>query len=165
MLKYFIKAAGSASSDQLRRLGPLVPGWIAKDSWNGTGPREDGYFAIDTLGPGLGVDEDIAKSVGKFVRTVPYVVSGMTERSVYSVKFGLPVNLTSQREGEIFAFSMPAEATAISGLQNMYSSSGKRVIGTLGRTFLQFCEFSYNGLTGSVEMLIDDSVSQPRPAA
>lgn len=73
MLKYFITHKGPGKPDGFRTLGPLIPGSIAHDAWDGTGPSESGHFVIDTLGPGLGVDEAVAINAGgKYLRNAAY---------------------------------------------------------------------------------------------
>jgi hypothetical protein len=58
----------------------------------------------------------------------------------------------------------------IAGLQanheahNLKAANGLPVIGILGRLFLQFTKFTYDGLSGNLVIEIDEGVQYPRKA-
>lgn len=64
--------------------------------------------------------------------------------------------------------SIPIDVYGFVGLQESFESQGIRttnglpVIRILGRTFLQFTKFTYDGLSGNVVIEIDESVLHPQ---
>jgi hypothetical protein len=63
---------------------------------------------------------------------------------------------------------IPVPVHGFVGLQESFESQGVKpsnglpVIGILGRTFLQFTKFTYDGLLGNLVIEIDESVQYPK---
>lgn len=72
-------------------------------------------------------------------------------------------------QGARMAIGMPREFVSFPELRKNHDALGLktpegaplRITGILGRNFMQFTTFSYNGLEGSWDMHIDESVMRP----
>ena len=166
----------------LRVNGVVIPAswWITKERQEklrvlGAQPPEpiQGHVILDTAQPHIAIDEQIAqelklKPTGKTKEV--YGPSQAESVNYYLAQLMLPVVPVGQENtiNSKFALGIPVEAWAIPTLQlshTGYKDEGGttlKIIGILGRIFLQFTTFTYNGLTGKVEIHIDYSAMFPK---
>ena len=173
------------SQDELRAVGPLIPAawWIPQEreeQIRKTGlplpPMAQGYVLLDTGAPGMTIDEDIARELnlkpieGRTLET--HGIGGRANLPLYNARLILPVEvLQGSHAGQPgVAMRIPLDAWGMSGMMAAHrewrhkapDGSPLRVIGIIGRLFLQFTKITYNGLDGTVEILIDESSQHPK---
>src|SRR6266702_4101399 len=166
---------------ELRLAGPMVPA-----SWYLTTERErelqlsgkplpapvEGCMLLDTGAAHIGIDIDVAKELGLEVMGQTKEVHGIKGyESVdhYLARLLLPIIPIQNGRGltpNPVQIGVPVEAWGLDGIMNKYLSWGYKtqsgaplkVIGILGRIFLQFTTVTYKGLTGEMAITIDKSV-------
>jgi len=145
----------------LRRHGPLVPGQWVTTSTNQP-PAIGDYLLVDTGASGFCIDQSIAESLGLVPIGVERVhgVHGHSESNKYLANLALPV---SNQGGTLVRFSIPVECTGIPNLLAHYSDTPYRVVGIIGRDFLQFCKLIADGPTGKVILEVNEAVTRPAP--
>jgi len=170
----------SVGQKHLRQTGPMIPA-----SWWTTPERQtqlrllgrpippavNGYLLLDTGAAHVSIDTDVAKELNIMPMTKKQEVHGFGgggEVEQYLAHLILPVVPLKQGKviGGTFGFRAPTEAWASKDIRANHRKWGYRttdgkplnVIGILGRIVLQFTRFTYNGLTGEVEMYIDKKI-------
>jgi hypothetical protein len=91
---------------------------------------------------------------------------------MYSATLFIPVETVRQigvaPAGSTIMIGIPLTAHGVAGIQanheahNLKAANGLPVISILGRSFLQFTKFVYDGLAGNLVIEIDESVQYPR---
>ena len=146
----------------LRRHGPLVPGqWVPTST--DQPPEISDYLLVDTGASGFCIDQSIADSLGLVPTGIQGVhgVHGHSESKKYLANLALPV---SNQGSTLLRFAMPVECTGVPNLLAHYSDTPYRVVGIIGRNFLQFCKLIADGPTGKVILEISEAVTRPAPA-
>jgi hypothetical protein len=166
-------------AQDLQQVGPLVPGaWqVTKDRLMQLAalgipepPPVQGYMLIDTGSPSIVIDESVAKQLKlKLTGRENEVagIHGMGKLLEYEATLFLPLDSESYKSGwygfPVAAWSSPT-LRADHDKFDFKTADGTpiSVIGILGRLFLQFVTFTYDGLKGSLEIKIDESVLFPK---
>jgi hypothetical protein len=162
---------------KLRRVGPAIKAQWRVPEEAATRLRSmkkpvpnpvEGYMIIHTGFEGIAIDDGIAKVLGLGVVSKADVhgVEGVSPQDTCMALLLVPVVSSGD---EKIAIGINIEAVAIPNLTASYATYGLlspegepvRIIGVLGRQFLQFTTFTYKGLDGSWEMLIDESIMRP----
>jgi hypothetical protein len=171
----------------LRQAGPMIPA-----SWATTPQRDTqlkllnmpipqpvpGYLLLDTGAGHVSIDTDVARelSITPMLKkkTEVHGFGGAGELNHYLANLILPVVPIKEGKplGGSFGFRTPVEAWASEGMRANHlkwgytTPDGKplHVIGVIGRIILQFTRFTYNGLTGEIEIYIDKSIMVSRSA-
>lgn len=176
-------ALDAVGQKHLRQAGPMIPA-----SWCPTPEREqqlrllgkqvpkpiEGYLLLDTGAAHVSIDTDVARELNIMPMGKKQEVHGFGgggEVDHYLANLILPV--IPFKNGKplagTFGFRSPVEAWASKDIRKNHlewgytTTDGKplHVIGILGRIILQFTRFTYDGLTGSVEIFIDKSIMSP----
>ncbi|HEV7893319.1 MAG TPA: SEC-C metal-binding domain-containing protein [Pyrinomonadaceae bacterium] len=163
---------------QLRRVGPVIKGeWhLDPETRNqlaskGEHPPEPvaGYILIDTGAAETAIDEDVARELNltpiarieahgvggtdSFVKVNAQIILQVGDVNGVPLKLGLYRDVLCapklRRNHDTYGLIAP-------------DGSPMRIIGLLGRDFLQFAKLTYNGLQGSWDMEIDESVMRPQ---
>lgn len=164
-------------ADRLSNLGPVIRGeWrlFPDDERNliaGGGavpPPVKGYFLIDTGASFTSIDGDVARELNlpSLRLEDAYGVTGAGMFETYRASILLYV---ASMNGERLAIGLHNDFLSAPVLREVHDSfnltapdgSPLRVIGLLGRDFLQFATLNYDGLAGSWDMTIDPAVMQP----
>lgn len=127
-----------------------------------------GYMLIDTGAGDVAIDGDVAKELG-LSPAGEQKVHGIGGESSHEVFSALLLLYVGNVHGANVAIGMPRDFVCFPKLRenhdayNLKTPEGEplRIIGVLGRTFLQFTSLTYNGLQGSWDMQIDESVTRP----
>jgi hypothetical protein len=166
----------------LRRVGPIIPAsWgIAPISGSTsttirTPEQIRGNVLVDTGATHIAIDDSAAQELG--LQPLPerqnmYGVGGKHSAAMYNALLFLPVEavrpIPGKQAGSSFALGVPIQVNGVVGLRDGFESQGIKapnglpVIGILGRTFLQFTTFTYDGLSGNLVIDIDESVQYPK---
>jgi hypothetical protein len=134
-----------------------------------------GNVLLDTGARHISIDETIARQLGLEPRPGKeevYGLGGKHSLAVYNATLFLPVEavrpLPNVPAGASFMLSIPSQVHGVVGLrealesQGIPATNGDPVIGILGRTFLQFTRVTYDGLSGSVIIEIDETAQYPQ---
>lgn len=155
---------------ELRRLGPFVPGAFQAGEVSEAGRIIDGYLLVDTGAQVIHIDDEVATQI-QLTPTEKKEVHGIEGKSHYwqypTTTLHLPA---TDANGVTTVFRIPLEPFGAPKLQAAHEGKGPktadghpiRVIGVLGRLFLQFVTMTYDGLSGSLEILVDESILYPR---
>ncbi len=166
----------------LRDVGPMIPAFwgIASKSGRASKPIQTsdqirGNMLLDTGARHVAIDESVAQELGLQARPEKEDVHGLGGKqsvAVYDATLFLPVEpvqpVPTAPAGSSFMMSIPIKVHGFVGLQETFQSQGLKpanglpVIGILGRTFLQFTKFTYDGLSGNLLIEIDESVQYPQ---
>ena len=141
--------------ESLKLTGPLVPGsWSRHD--DELGRRMPGEFLIDTGAYGAMIDLDVAMSLQLAVRGTREIhgIHGYGSLQQYLVKLILPAKDTG---GNDCLFEQVMECVGVSSLLEKNREHDARVIGILGRVFLQSAHLEVDGCAGRITLLIRDS--------
>lgn len=163
-----------ADRRKLLRVGPVVKAlWRVTEetanqlrSSNAPIPTPvEGYMIVNTGFEGVGIDGEVARELGLTAASKAKVhgVDGESSQDTCMALLLVPVDNIN---GDNIAIGTNIEAVTLPKLRASYDSYGLsspegepvRIIGMLGRQFLQFTTFTYNGLDGSWEMQIDESI-------
>lgn len=96
-----------------------------------------------------------------------HILPGITNPPVHIIATR---SLSIAPEGTNTIIGFPIEVQGLEGLTTSFEHHGIRaanglpIIEILGRTLLQFAKFTYNGLSGNIEIEIDESIMKPRIA-
>jgi hypothetical protein len=139
---------------RLEQVGPLIPGsWSRHNDELGREMR--GEFLIDTGAYGAMIDLEVAEALQ---------LSSQGTREVHGIhgygtlrQFIGRVFLPALDEGGSRTFFTEAlECVAVPSLREKNREHGVEVIGILGRMFLRCAQLRIDGLTGRIELRIDD---------
>jgi SEC-C motif len=173
----FFTSQDFKDADRLSNLGPIIRGeWrlfpddeqklIAAGST--VPPPVKGYFLIDTGASFTGIDGDVARELNlpSLGLKEAYGVGGTGMFETYRASIVLYVASMSGERLAIGLFKDFLSAPVLRETHDAFNltapdGSPLRVIGLLGRDFLQFATLNYNGLAGSWDMTIDPAVMQP----
>ena len=143
----------------LRKHGPLVPGRWTSAASDQQSSIED-FFLVDTGASGFCIDQSIADSLALVPTGSDRVhgIHGHSESKKYIANLVLPVACQGEA---LLRFAIPVECTGVPGLLDHYGGSQLRVVGIIGRNFLQFCKLTIDGASGKVILEINESVTRP----
>jgi hypothetical protein len=156
-----------ANRGYLKSVGPMIKArWQltpeAEASRLHVPPPVKGFMVVDTGFVGIGIDSDVAQELDlqPFGTTKVQGIETDITRTTYSA---LLLMMLGNVDGEDLAIGGTIEAVCIPKFRSAYDSYGLvtpegaplSVIGVLGRTFLQFTKFGYDGLNGCWDMEID----------
>jgi hypothetical protein len=115
-----------------------------------------GEFLIDTGAYGAMIDLDVAASLQLASRGTREVhgIHGYGLLQQYSARLVLPAKSANGEDG---LFGKVMECVAVPGLTEKGRENDSRVIGILGRLFLQSAHLEIDGCTGRIALLIRDS--------
>jgi len=167
------------NQDMLRNIGPLIPAWwgiTSKDGPN-TSQKIQGNILFDTGASDIAIDESVAERLGLqplAKKEDLHGVGGKHSVNKYTASLFLPVETARQIGatpiGSTVTIGFPLAVLGVAGIQanheahKLKAANGLPIIGILGRSFLQFTKFVYDGLAGNLVIEIDESVQQPRKA-
>lgn len=168
----------------MRQTGPMIPA-----KWYITAEREEqlnmlggalpkpveGYMLLDTGAAHVAIDGEVArelrlKPLGK--TTDVHGIAGTRPLEHYDVRLILPL-VPMKANKPVLGFptiAIPIEAWESPDIQANHHAWGYttpdgkplKVIGVLGRIFLQFATMTYDGLNGNLEIFVDKSVMYPK---
>ena len=143
----------------LRKHDPLIPGQWVSGSSDQQSSIED-FLLVDTGASGFCIDQSIADSLGLVPTGADRVhgVHGHLESRKYSANLILPV---ANQGATLLRFAIPVECRGSPDLLTSYGNSPYRVVGIIGRNFLQFCKLTIDGSNGKVILEINESVTRP----
>ena len=128
-----------SSTQRLERVGPLIPGsWSRHD--DELGRRMPGEFLIDTGAYGAMIDLDVAMTLQLAVRGTREIhgIHGYGSLQQYLAKLALPAK---NADGKDCLFEQVMECVGVPSLLEKNREHDARVIGILGRIFLQSAHF------------------------
>jgi hypothetical protein len=130
---------------------------------------------FDTGARHIAIDESVARGLGLQPHPEKADVHGLGGKqslATYNATLFLPVEPVMPVAGvpprSSLMIGVPIQVHGFVGLKESFESQGIKpanglpVIGILGRTFLQFTKFTYDGLSGNVVIEIDESVQHPQ---
>lgn len=157
----------------LRRIGPMI-----RAEWRVTPESEGkfkaqhmlvpapvrGFMVVDTGFLGIGIDSDVAHDLDLQL-VGETMLQGLEEHSTQPIYLALLLMPLGIVQGEDLAVGGEVKALCLPRIRDGYDARGLtspggeqlRVIGVLGREFLQFTKFTYDGLNGSWNLEIDQS--------
>jgi predicted aspartyl protease len=166
----------------LCNIGPMIPA-----SWGVTpkdGPTPNtivsarnihGNMLFDTGAGGIAIDESVAQRLGLQPLSKKENLHGLGGKlsvSMYNATLFLPVEMVrpvgATPTGSTAMIGFPLTVHGVADIQanheahNLRAANGLPVIGILGRLFLQFTKFVYDGVLGNLVIEIDESVQYPR---
>ena len=148
------------TQDDLRKDGPLMPA-----SWKSNSPNDsqriDGALLLDTGASGFMIDDSVAKLLKLEVLSEYEIhgAHGFGKSRRYIANLLIPVK---DARGQEILLQIPAECSEIPDLCKNYEMKGRKVIGVLGRNFLQFANIAIDGPSGSVRVSISKEILEPR---
>jgi hypothetical protein len=164
----------------LREVGPMIPASWGVPPENGsssktirTAEQVRGNMLLDTGARHIAIDESVAHELGLQAHPEKDDVHGLGGKQSlvkYNATLFLPVEPVQPAApaASSVMIGIPTDAHGFVGLQKTYDTqrikpaNGLPVIGILGRTFLQFVTFTYDGVSGNLVIDIDDSVRHPQ---
>src|SRR5688500_708814 len=144
-----------SSTQRLERVGPLIPGsWSRHD--DELGRRMPGEFLIDTGAYGAMIDLDVAMTLQLAVRGTREIhgIHGYGSLQQYLAKLALPAK---NADGKDCLFEQVMECVGVPSLLEKNREHDARVIGILGRIFLQSAHLEVDGSAGRISLLIRGS--------
>lgn len=160
-------------------IGPMIPASFGATATDGpsTSRNIQGNVLFDTGAGAIFIDEPVAERLG--LQPLPkkedlHGLGGRKSVNVYMATLFIPVETVQQISaapaGSPAVIGIPLRVFGVAELQtnhdahDLRAANGLPVIGVLGRSFLQFTRFVYDGLTGNLVIEIDESVRVPRKA-
>jgi len=143
-----------STARRLEQVGPLIPGsWSRHDDELGREAR--GEFLIDTGAYGAMIDLEVAEELQ---------LSSQETREIHGIhgygalrQFFGRISLPALDEGgSRTVFTEAIECVGVPSLREKNREHGVEVIGILGRMFLRCAQLRIDGLTGRIELRIDD---------
>lgn len=150
-----------SSAQRLNSVGPLIPGAWSRQS-DELGREIRGEFLIDTGAYGAMIDLEIAEALSLTLQGTREVhgIHGYGRLQQYLGRVSLPA---FDAEGRRTAYSVVIECVGVPALRDKNREHGADVVGILGRMFLRNARFSIDGVTGKVELQIEEPVSKNQP--
>jgi hypothetical protein len=139
----------------MERVGPLIPGsWSRHD--DDLGRRMPGEFLIDTGAYGAMIDLDVALSLQLSVRGTREIhgIHGYGSLQQYLAWLILP---SLDGDGNDCLFEQVMECVGVPSLMEKNREHDARVIGILGRMFLQSAHLEIDGSAGRITLFIRNS--------
>jgi Aspartyl protease len=159
----------------LRNVGPMIPALWGKDTGTNTSEMIRGNVLLDTGARHIAIDDSVAQQLGLQAhpdKVDAHGLGGRVRLANYDAVLALPVEPVrpdpAAPPGAVYMIRIPLEVHGIAGMRENYDSQGIKpknglpIIGILGRTFLQFTKFTYDGLSGNLDIEIDESVRRPQ---
>lgn len=140
---------------RMERVGPLIPGsWSRHD--DDLGRRMPGEFLIDTGAYGAMIDLDVALSLQLSVRGTREIhgIHGYGSLQQYLARLILP---SLDGDGNDCLFEQVMECVGVPSLMEKNREHDARVIGILGRMFLQSAHLEIDGSAGRITLFIRNS--------
>lgn len=144
-----------SSTQRLERVGPLIFGsWSRHD--DDLDRRMPGEFLIDTGAYGAMIDLDVALSLQLAVRGTREIhgIHGYGSLQQYLARLILP---SLDADGNDCLFVQIMECVGVPSLMEKNREHDARVIGILGRMFLQSAHLEIDGCAGRITLLIRNS--------
>jgi hypothetical protein len=138
----------------LEQVGPLIPGsWSRHD--DELGREAKGEFLIDTGAYGAMIDLEVAETLQLSLQGSREVhgIHGYGTLRQFIGRIALPA---LDDGGSRTVFTEVIECVGVPSLREKNREHGVEVIGILGRMFLRCAELRIDGLTGRIELRIDD---------
>jgi hypothetical protein len=150
-----------SSAQRLNSVGPLIPGAWSRQS-DELGREIRGEFLIDTGAYGAMIDLEIAEALSLTLQGTREVhgIHGYGRLQQYLGRVSLPA---FDAEGRRTAYSVVIECVGVPALRDKNREHGADVVGILGRMFLRKSRFSIDGVTGKVELQIEEPASKNQP--
>lgn len=151
-----VRISVESSTQRLEKVGPLIPGsWSRHD--DELGRRMPGEFLIDTGAYGAMIDLDVAMSLRLAVRGTREIhgIHGYGTLQQYLAKLILPAK---DSDGKDCLFEQVMECVGVPSLLEKNREHDARVIGILGRVFLQTVHLEIDGSAGRITLLVRNSV-------
>jgi hypothetical protein len=150
--RYRIEVASSGA--RLKSVGPLIPGAWSRQS-DEIGREIRGEFLIDTGAYGAMIDLEIAEALQLTLHGTREVhgIHGYGRLQQYLGRVSLPAIDT---EDGRTVYTAVIECVAVPALRDKNREHGADVIGVLGRMFLHNAFFAIDGMTGRIELKIDE---------
>ncbi len=153
----------------LKRFGAMVPAGYNHPNPTDMKSAIRGYLLVDPGAGVIGIDEDVATQLGLHVLEEGQMHGLHGRRSVnnYLGFLQLPIE---DAEGRCIELGVRVELVGVRDIGKNHEADGfvgaegqkARVIGILGRQFLQFTDLHYDGRTGIVEILIHEEITRPQ---
>jgi len=167
------KIVCSTTPDLLKKFGVLSGGWVASP----TTPLNEiekkgvrGLFFFDTGALGASIDAAVAEELS-LKPDGQHEVQGFNVSSSedhYTVKIVIAAeHVPSHRKNA----GMSHQISGVTGIKNMHNrlvaifkeEAPGRIIGIIGRDFLEYTTMVYDGLNGTVTIEVDSSILCPKP--
>jgi hypothetical protein len=169
----------------MRFAGPMIPAsWYIPEETEAAlriarkpiTPAIGGHLLLDTGAAHIGIDSDVAIQLGMRglnKATSVHGIKGYETMNHHMARLLLPVIPLRNNQplaSVPVAIGFAIEAWEITGIMAKHEKLGcevqpgvpLKVIGVLGRIFLQFAKLTYNGLTGAVDIHIDKAAMYAR---
>jgi hypothetical protein len=156
MLKWNYAISVVSTAERLKLVGPVVSGsWSRHD--DELGRRMPGEFLLDTGAYGAMIDLDVALSLQLTVRGTREIhgIHGYGSLQQYLARLILPAKDT---DGNDCLFEQVMECVGVPSLTEKNREHDARVIGILGRVFLQSAHLEIDGISGRITLLVRNSV-------
>jgi hypothetical protein len=169
-MAFEFRITSTLAPGDLTKFGPLIKGHVALPTSQSPDDGVGGFFVLDTGSSGSAIDQSVANELGlKPTGTVTgHGLAGESEIKVYSVKLFIPAEplLMKLPPGRTAFLGMPQSVGSVVNLHQGHEATlGKlpgRLIGLLGRSFLQFTRTTYDGLTGKITVETDEAMRNPK---
>ena len=146
--------------ESLKLTGPLIPGAWSRQS-DELGREIRGEFLIDTGAYGAMIDLEIAEALQLTLQGTREIhgIHGYGRLQQYVGRVSLPaIDCEARRT----VYTAVIECVAVPGLRDKNREHGADVIGILGRMFLRNAFLAIDGVTGSVELKLDEATANER---
>ena len=146
-----VRISVESSTQRLEKVGPLIPGsWSRHD--DELGRRMPGEFLIDTGAYGAMIDLEVAMTLQLAVRGTREIhgIHGYGSLQQYLAKLILPAK---DSDGKDCLFEQVMECVGVPSLLEKNREHDARVIGILGRVFLQTAHLEIDGSAGRITLL------------
>jgi predicted aspartyl protease len=152
--RYRIEVATTTA--RLRAVGPLIPGsWGRQNDELGREIR--GEFLLDTGAYGAMIDQEIAEALQLTLQGSREIhgIHGYGRLQQYLGRVSLPaIDIEARRT----VCTAVIECVGVPSLRDKNREHGADVIGILGRMFLHNAFLAIDGITGRIELKIDEPV-------
>ena len=152
--RYRIEVATTTA--RLRAVGPLIPGSWSRQS-DELGREIRGEFLLDTGAYGAMIDQEIAEALQLTLQGSREIhgIHGYGRLQQYLGRVSLPaIDIEARRT----VCTAVIECVGVPSLRDKNREHGADVIGILGRMFLHNAFLAIDGITGRIELKIDETV-------